>query len=422
MPRLRLALLATVCALASAVQQTIPKEEYRARRAELRKAVSDGVVVLFGEKAREDDHSRSGFLQEPNFFHLTGWEEPGAILVIAPPAAEMLFLPPHDPKMERYTGPKTSAEDENARAVTGFEQVLPADKFETQFSKLLETSPKVYARNGQSSAAPLKGLLAGREALDAGAAIARLRMKKSAREFELIQRAVNVTLQAHRAAWKRIAAGLFEYQIAATMTATILEAGCEGNAYAPIVGSGPNALVLHYEKNSRQMNKGELLLMDVGGECSAYAADITRTAPVSGKFTARQRELYNVVLGAQKALIAAVKPGLLPGKDRTTPNSLYKIAYDYIDSHGRDLEGHSLGQYLTHGVSHHVGLDVHDPGAPDQPLEAGMVITVEPGIYLPKEGLGIRIEDMVLVTLNGARVLSAALPREADQIEKAMAR
>jgi Xaa-Pro aminopeptidase len=127
-------------------------------------------------------------------------------------------------------------------------------------------------------------------------------------------------------------------------------------------------------------------------------------------------------LGAQKALIAAVKPGIVPGKDRTTPNSLYKIASDYFDSHGRDLEGHPLGQYLTHGVSHHVGLDVHDPGAPDQPLEAGMVVTIEPGIYIPKEGLGIRIEDMVLVTVSGARLMSAALPREAEQIAKAMTR
>jgi len=422
MPRLRLALLAMVCVLASAAQQTIPMEEYRARRAELRQAVSDGVVVLFGQKARENDHSRSGSSQEPNFYYLTGWEEPGAILVIAAPATEILFLPAHDPKVERYTGRKTSAEDEDARAVTGFEQVLPAGKFETQLSKLLESSPKVYTRNGRTNAARLKELLPLREVLDAGGAVAGLRMKKSAREIELIQRAVEVTIQAHQAAWKRIAPGLFEYQIAATMTAAILEAGCQRSAYSPIVGAGPNALVLHYEKNSRRMDKGELLLMDVGGECSAYAADITRTAPVSGKFTARQRELYNVVLGAQKALIAAVKPGILPGKDKTTPNSLYKLACDYIDSHGRDRQGNSLGQYLTHGVSHHVGLDVHDPGAPERPLEAGMVITVEPGIYIPEEGLGIRIEDMVLVTESGARVLSAALPREAEQIEKAMAR
>ena len=146
-----------------------------------------------------------------------------------------------------------------------------------------------------------------------------------------------------------------------------------------------------------------------------------RTVPVTGTFTPRQRELYEVVLGAQKAVIAAIKPGVMLGS-RTNPNGLQKIAMDYIDSHGKDAKGNSLGRYFIHGIGHHVGLDVHDAYDPASPLETGMVITVEPGIYIPEEGIGIRIEDMVLVTADGAKVLSASLPRESNEIEKAMAR
>jgi Xaa-Pro aminopeptidase len=174
------------------------------------------------------------------------------------------------------------------------------------------------------------------------------------------------------------------------------------------VGSGPNATVLHYFRNDRRMDAGELVLMDVGAECSGYAGDITRTIPVNGKFTPRQRELYNAVLKAEKAVIAAAKPGL-------TTAQLKKIAVDSLN----DRE-EKLGDYLIHGVSHHIGLDVHDLSIKDAPLTAGAVITVEPGVYLPKEGIGIRIEDMIVVTENGARVLTAALPREAEEIERIM--
>jgi Xaa-Pro aminopeptidase len=164
------------------------------------------------------------------------------------------------------------------------------------------------------------------------------------------------------------------------------------------------------------MDRGDLLLMDVGAECAGYTSDVTRTIPLGGKFSERQREIYEIVLGAQKAAIAAIKPGMLIGKNQ--PGSLYKIALDYIDSHGKDKKGEPLGKYFIHGLSHHVGLEVHDAWDPEQGLEAGMVITVEPGIYIPEEGIGIRIEDTVLVTKEGARILSGALPREAAEIEK----
>jgi Xaa-Pro aminopeptidase len=245
--------------------------------------------------------------------------------------------------------------------------------------------------------------------------IARLRMHKSPEELALIQRSIDATLEAHRAAWKRAAPGLYEYQVAATMTAVYFDKGCERSAYEPIVGSGPNSTVLHYSRNSRRMDRGELLLMDVGAECAGYAADITRTIPVGARFSKRQREIYEVVLGAQNAVIAAIKPGI-PLSD------LSKIAREYINTHGKDLHGDPLGKYFTHGVSHHVGLDVHDATDFSQPLAEGNVITVEPGVYIPEENIGIRIEDMVEVTKDGAQLMSGALPRDPGEIEKALGR
>lgn len=147
-----------------------------------------------------------------------------------------------------------------------------------------------------------------------------------------------------------------------------------------------------------------------------YAADITRTIPVSGKFSKRQRELYEILLGAQRAAIAAVKPGMLLAREGE--KSLFKIAVEYLNANGKSLRGEPLGKYMTHGIGHHVGLEVHDPGLPQMPLEAGNVITIEPGIYIPEEGIGIRIEDMLLVTADGSRVLTEALPKEPDAIEK----
>jgi Xaa-Pro aminopeptidase len=199
------------------------------------------------------------------------------------------------------------------------------------------------------------------------------------------------------------------------MTNAYFERGCERSAYPPIVGSGPNSVILHYASNHRRVDAGETVVADVGAECSDYATDVTRTVPAGGKFTPRQRELYEVVLGAQKAAIAAIKPGM---RLRAEGPSLHQIAYDYINTHGKDLHGQPLGKYFVHGLGHYVGLDVHDPGDPAAPLKAGTIITIEPGIYIPEENLGIRIEDTVLVTADGSKVLSAALPREIADIEK----
>jgi Xaa-Pro aminopeptidase len=394
---------------------------YQHRREELRKALKNGVTVLFGRSARDSSDLRSGFFQEPNFYYLSGWMEPGAILLLGPQEPrEILFVPRRDPDEEIWTGRKYGPDDPEIRALTGFENVMPAEKFESEFRRVIEQYPKLYALTDRPEAAKLRALAPLRDVLNAATEIAKLRMEKSAEELVLMQKAVDATLAAHRAAWKRAAPGLYEYQVAATMESVYLDKGCERSAYAPIVGSGPNATVLHYSRNSRRMDRGELLLMDVGAECEGYAADITRTIPLGGKFTPRQREIYDIVLGAQNAVLAAVKPGMTIGK--TTPNSLYKIAYDYINTHGKDRHGESLGKYFTHGISHHIGLEVHDASDTSAPLKEGMVISVEPGIYIPEESIGVRIEDEVLVTRDGARLLTAAVPRDPAEIERALAR
>jgi len=397
----------------------ISNSEYRGRRAALRKTL-DGTLVLFGRSEGPDE--LFGFVQEPNFFYLSGWNEPGAILMITP-GKDVLFLPPHNEKRERYTGKRSSAEDANAQAIAGFDVVAGIEKFETQLDQALSAHENVYTLPGQSENEKLKSRCAFREFGNAAVLIAKLRMKKSPVELNAIQHATDVSIEAHRAAWKRIAAGLYEYQLAATVSNVFFENGCERYAYAPIVGSGANGTVLHYSANRRRMDRGELVVMDTAAECGDYASDITRTLPVSGKFSPRQRELYEIVLGAQKAAIAAIKPGVRltgpPGDDQA--QSLNKIATDYFNSHGKDQHGEKLGKYFIHGLGHQVGLEVHDATIPG-PLEAGMVITIEPGLYIPEEGIGIRIEDVVLVTEKGSKVLSAALPREADEIEKALAK
>jgi Xaa-Pro aminopeptidase len=185
------------------------------------------------------------------------------------------------------------------------------------------------------------------------------------------------------------------------------------------VGTGFHSTVLHFNELDAQIKDGDVVLMDVGGQYSGYTADITRTIPANGRFTPRQREIYEIVLGAQNAALAALKPGMTLGGYGS--NSLYKIAYDYLNTHGTDREGHHLGQYFIHGLGHHIGLEVHDAGDSNRPLEPGMVVTMEPGLYLPEENIGVRIEDDVLVTPTGYRLLTARLPRTVDEIEQIMA-
>jgi Xaa-Pro aminopeptidase len=407
------ATLAALCAVSAAAAG-----EYQARRAALINALPNATIVLFGRTEADAADLRSGFYQDPNFYYLTGWLSPGAALLLDG-RREVLFLPPHNRAHEIWTGIHPAASDPEIAGTTGFSTVLPLASLEQEVRASLETFPQLFA-TGPDAADKLKKFLPGSEAGNPDRALARLRMKKTPEEIALLETAIDASIAAHRAAWKQAAPGIYEYQVAATMQAVYLGRGCERSAYAPIVASGPNSVFLHYSLNKRRMERGDVLLMDVGAECSGYAADITRTIPVGGRFSPRQREIYEIVLGAQKAALAAVKPGATLG--RTSPNSVYKAAYHYINTHGEDLHGQPLGKYFTHGISHHIGLEVHDAAEPGMALEPGMVISVEPGIYIPEENIGIRIEDMVLVTHDGARLLTAALPREAREIERAVAK
>jgi Xaa-Pro aminopeptidase len=423
-------LLALACAAAAAEGE--PWDVFQARRRQL-SAQHPGPIVLFGYNEHEGLATRSAFRQENNFYYLTGCNEPDAALLLLPPAGEaayqeILFLPRRDARRERWTGPRIGPPDADVLSKTGFAEVRDRDDFRAAVLRILEDKQRVHAllpdtpSYGHLPAPDAEELLKAIDqkitVADVRPSLARMRLVKSEGEIRLIQKAVDATTQAHQTVWRSIRPGLFEHQVAATMLATLFDRGSERPAYSPIVGAGANAVVLHYVENAARLREGDLVLMDVGGEYGGYAADITRTVPVSGRFSERQREIYESVLGAQKAAIAAVKPGMRLGGHG--PNSLTGIAKEYLQSQGKDQAGNSLSPYFFHLVGHQAGLEVHDPGDPDIELQPGMVITIEPGVYLPEEGIGIRIEDMVLVTEQGSRVLSASLPREAAQIEQRM--
>jgi len=421
-----------------AAREKQPLSEYHGRRQGLRAQV-DGVVVLFGYTGREEVSPAETFRQEENFYYLTGHEEPGAALIIVPETEEsrqqgfpreILFLPPRNRARERWEGIRLGPDDPNVAASTGFEKVEPIALLRSRLEEFLKVFANLYVLfpspgpGGEFSHAGrwltwLHQIAPHANYRDLRETLGAMRQVKSESELALLRKAIEHSIEAHRAAMNALRPGMYEYEIAALMEYTFECAGCERPGYAQIVGSGFNSTVLHYDANRRQMQLGEVVVIDVGAECAGYTADITRTLPVGGGFTARQREIYEIVLGAQKALLAAVKPGMTLA--RTGPNSLYRIAYDYINSHGKDLQGEPLGKYFIHGIGHHLGLGVHDLGDPARPLEPGMVITIEPGIYIPEENLGVRIEDIVLVTKDGAELLTSTLPREPEEIERVMA-
>jgi Xaa-Pro aminopeptidase len=222
---------------------------------------------------------------------------------------------------------------------------------------------------------------------------------------------------------REVRPGVTERAIAGKMTAVWFEHGCERPSYAPIVGAGINSTTLHYSENSSTVKDGDLVLVDAACEYSMYAADITRTVPANGHFTPRQREIYNIVLGAQQAAIDAFVAGKTTINDfyRKDPNSLDTAAYNYINTHGKDLHGQPLGKYWEHGLGHMMGIDVHDPANYPAVLKPGMVFTIEPGIYIPEERIGVRIECDFLVGPDGKLIdLDAALPHTADEVEAAM--
>jgi Xaa-Pro aminopeptidase len=362
-----------------------PLEEYRGRRERLAGAIRGNILVLKAAPEQE----LVEYQQERNFYYLTGFDEPDAILLLnaaTTPPEETLFIPERKPAEERWTGAKLGPGAE-AEKSTGFQKVLPLSEFDSSLSKAAEGNRPVLA---------LK---------DVAEKIAAMRQVKSPTEIKLLDKAIQITLKAQQAAAETIAPRSMEYEVEAAIEFEFRRNGAERPGYPSIVGSGPFSTILHYDKNSRRMEAGDVVVVDVGAEYSGYSADVTRTYPASGKFTARQREIYQIVLDAQKAAIAQVKPG-------ATFAVIHRAAMEYIRSKGYEKN-------FIHGTSHHIGLEVHDVGSTARPLEPNMVITVEPGIYIPEEQLGVRIEDDVLVTPDGHRVLSA-FPKEISEIEVLM--
>ena len=420
-----------------------PNLIYAERRAKLASQV-DSPIVLWGLSGREESSQSYIFAQEENFYYLTGHNEEGAGLIILPAKSsntssssaenpsEILFLPQKNPDKEKWNGVRMSATDPDIASRTGFSTVRPFPEMRASVEHLAKTHPEFCTIVPYQDRKELGGYPHEKEVVDWLQQIApqiklkdvrlqieAMRQVKSPGEIAFLKRAIELSLDAHLAALRMMHPGLYEYQVGAKMVEVHAAGGSESEAYAPIVGAGPNSTALHYDKLSRKIEEGDIVVLDVGAQYSGYAADITRTFPANGKFTPRQREIYDIVLAAQNAALAAIKPGM--DLCRKGDRSLFRISYDYINSHGKDLHGKPLGQYYIHGLGHHIGLNVHDPGEYCKPLEPGMVITMEPGIYIPEENLGVRIEDDVLVTATGYQFLSERLPRNPDEIEKIMA-
>jgi len=431
-----LALTLLVCAGIASARFRQGNEEYAARRAKLAAQV-DGPVVVFGYTGHEDLSEFALFFQEKNFYYLTGDDEPGgAVLLIPDPPAgkkiegahEILYLPARDYAQEKWEGPKMGPDDPGIREKTGFADVQAFANLRAKLEELAKTYSNFYTLlpGQQEEGYPhlknwsewLKHTVPSANVFDITPAISAMRQVKSAGELALMRKAIDASIDAQLDAMKRMRPGLFEYQVAARMKEIHEFEGCSREAYAPIVGTGFFSTVLHYSALDQQIKDGDIVVLDVAGEYGDYAADITRTLPANGKYSARQREIYEIVLGAQNAAMSAVKPGATIHGGAVDLNV---IAREYINTHGKDLHGEPLGKYYIHGLSHHLGLDVHDPGSTTRPLEAGMVFTIEPGIYIPEENLGVRIEDDVLVTKDGIEVLTKRLPRNPDEVEKVMA-
>jgi Xaa-Pro aminopeptidase len=409
------------------------KEEFIRRRTALMEKIGDGLVILFGE-ARPV--SGLHFHQDNDFYYLTGVEDPGAALILAPKTRDSyLFLPQQSPR-EELMGGANLLKDAKAKEKTGFTEVYELGYFDEFIGRNLagagmtlhlRLSPGDTIDNDRDETLiftarqarlhyndqisldnyrilKLKERFPAASFKDIAPRIDALRMIKSAEEIEVMRRNGRHSAEAVKEAMLASRPGGHEFEIEAAAVHVILKNGATGAAYAPIVGSGPNTCVLHYEKNSRQVEDGDLVLMDFGGLLDYTTIDISRTWPASGKFSKEQREVYEVVLEIQKACIAAYRPGV-------TVDDVQKHVADVMKKKGLDPRGEKGG------FGHFVGLGVHDVGPQIDKLQEGMVMAIEPGLYYPEKRIGVRVEDTVLITKDGCEVLTKGVPKEIDDIE-----
>lgn len=412
-----------------------PLSEYKARRQKLMEKAKDGIVVIMGEE--EDDYGVDAkFRQNDNFMYLTGVEIPSSVLVLIPDgyqgAKEWLFLPPPNNFTDQWTGPRPQINQETAKYF-GFEKVVSLAEFQKTISEILTSEafqksgeklytvvpPSAYTRliREEKFVEQIKKVKTTLNLTPVAPLLADLRVVKSSSELPLIQKAIDITALAHSDVLKMVKSGLFEYELEGTILHQFYRNGAQRAAFPCIVGSGENATILHYEKNRKKIANGDLIVVDIGAEFNYYAADITRTYPANGRFTPRQKEIYQLVLDVQTAAVKAFKPG------KSTMSDLDTVARQTMhQSHLKDSKGNHLDEYFPHGLGHFVGMYVHDVGDYGKPLPIGSIITIEPGIYLPDEKIGVRIEDDYLVTKDGLIKLSANIPSEITEIEKLMAK
>jgi len=428
-------------------------QSFSERRARLLSTIHPGVLVLFSTPtAIRNNDVEHEYRQSSDLFYLSGFDEPETVLVLSSVAEKekyVLFVRPRDPERETWDGRRAGVE--GALKDFGADAAYPIAELATRLPELLLGATELHYSLGRHREQDdvLLGALEGARRrgrrgavyptriVDAEVRLHEQRLFKTPEELQIMRRAARISGEAHVAAMKSARPGLNECEIDALFRGIFRKHGCERPAYEPIVGSGVNATILHYRKNNRDMQDGELLLIDAGCELDYYASDVTRTFPVNGSFTAEQRAIYEIVLEAQERAIDKAKVG-------ATLDEVHVVSAEVIT---RGLIGLGLLEgpfedamkeqryktYYMHKCSHWLGMDVHDVGAYYQggkgrPLEPGMVLTVEPGIYVsehatgPAEryrGIGVRIEDDVLVTESGNEVLIAHIPRTVDAVERA---
>lgn len=418
----------------------IPAAEHKARRDALMAAMPRGsVAVMFTNPVHQRNADMSfPHRAESDFLYLTGCTEPESALILCPDGMtidgknvrEVIFVQPRNPLMETWDGRRMGAE----RAATrlGIQMSLPNARFAEGIAAIAgKTRTRVRAVPGATGT--LAGMFKAAEpaepiandAFNVSRHVGTMRATKSPKELELMQRAIDASVVAHTEALKSAGAGMREWEIKALVEYLFAKNGCEAVAYGSIVGSGENSCTLHYMSNRKLMNDGEMVVMDVGGEYHGYAADVTRSYPVNGKFTPDQRAIYELVLKAQNAGIAACRPGAsLNASDKAARD----IIADGLVKLGIVAKPADSRRYFMHGTSHYLGLDVHDPQSV-RTMEPNHVLTVEPGVYIAPGspcdkrwwGIGVRIEDDILVTSGDPINLSGKLPRGIAQIEALMA-
>jgi Xaa-Pro aminopeptidase len=411
-------------------------------------------IIPSAREATRSNDTHYRFRQDSDFFYLTGFDEPDAIAVIRPSQEPRytLFLRPRDPEREIWDGRRAGIE--GAKKDLGANEAFPIVEFDEKLHEILDGAEKLYYRLGVNSdlddtiirqiarmrAVNRKPIHPPQTIVDPATIIHEMRVLKSPEETEIMQRAADIAAEAHCEAMKAVRPGMQEYEVEAIIERIFRQRGAAGPAYTSIVGAGPNATVLHYINNDGELRDGELVLVDAGAEYKGYASDITRTFPISGRYTKAQREIYDLVLKAQKACVELVRPGVT--HDQLKQHSIEVLTEGMVElgllkgDPEQLIKDKKYEQFYMHGLGHMLGIDVHDVGryyygTESRKLEPGVVMTVEPGIYVSVEtkdipeqylGIGVRIEDDVLCTQNGPRVLTNKVPKEAEEIEALMAR